>query len=139
MMSTPFLHSAVISVDISESMLQMARANARIYEVQQRITFVQADAFAFLRETRDRFSAVLASPPWGGPAYSSSPTFSLSTLKFTGETGTPCRDFFHLLEGIACVTKPGGPVAFFLPKNMNLGTDFIVCAINSSIATFKLW
>ena len=105
-------------------MLRMARANARVYEVQHRIKFIQADVFAFLRETRNKFSAVLASPPWGGPAYSASSTFSLSSLELSGEIRDPSRDFFHLLESIASVIKSGGPVAFFLPKTTNTGTGY---------------
>ncbi|KAL5110020.1 Trimethylguanosine synthase [Taenia crassiceps] len=113
----------VVTVDISESMLQMAKANARVYGVHKRITFVRADAFAFLRETRQRFSAALASPPWGGPTYSSSTVFSLSCLTFSGG-GETCSSFFNLLEAIASVTTSGGPVALFLPRNTNAGQLF---------------
>eukprot|EP00108_Taenia_solium_P000799 TsM_000509200 transcript=TsM_000509200 gene=TsM_000509200 len=113
----------VVTVDISESMLQMAKANSRVYGVHKRITFVHADAFAFLRETRQRFSAALASPPWGGPNYSSSTVFSLSSLTFSGG-GETCSSFFNLLGAIASVTALGGPVVLFLPRNTNAGQLF---------------
>ncbi|KAH9283029.1 Trimethylguanosine synthase [Echinococcus granulosus] len=113
----------VVTVDVSESMLQMAKANARVYGVHKRITFVHADAFAFLRETRYRFSAAFASPPWGGPTYSSSTVFSLSSLTISGG-GETCNNFFNLLEAIASVTVSGGPVALFLPRNTNAGQLF---------------
>ncbi|VDM34456.1 unnamed protein product [Hydatigera taeniaeformis] len=113
----------VVTVDISESMLQMAKANARIYGVHKRITFVHADVFDFLRDTHQRFSATLASPPWGGPTYSSSTVFSLSSLTFSGESGKS-DSFFNLLEAVASVTVSGGPVALFLPRSTNAGQLF---------------
>lgn len=108
----------VVTVDISERMQEMARANAEIYGVIDKIRFVCSDAFDFLKSA-ERFDAILASPPWGGPDYSAS-TFSLGKLKISDE-----RNIFDLVEAIARKIRSGGPVALFLPRNINTGRDFV--------------
>ncbi|VDD74463.1 unnamed protein product [Mesocestoides corti] len=113
----------VVTVDISQSMLNMADSNARVYGVRDRITFIKADAFSFLHETGERFSAVFASPPWGGPSYSSSSIFSLTNLAFSGE-GNDDKTIFDLLIAITSVTRAGGPIGLFLPRNSNTGQLF---------------
>ncbi|MFK7984557.1 MAG: methyltransferase [Sandaracinaceae bacterium] len=57
----------VIAVDISEARLAMARHNAAIYGVEDRIAFVHADVLDVLAERRaDR---LVLDPPWGGRDY----------------------------------------------------------------------
>ncbi|KAM7537168.1 hypothetical protein Aperf_G00000074196 [Anoplocephala perfoliata] len=107
----------VVTVDVSERMQEMARSNAEIYGVIDRIRFVRSDVFDFLRSA-ERFDAILASPPWGGPDYSTS-IFSLAKIKFGDE-----KDIFDLVEAIAPKIKSGGPVALFLPRNVNTAQLF---------------
>ncbi|VDN97202.1 unnamed protein product [Rodentolepis nana] len=103
----------VVTVDFSKQMIEMARKNAEVYGVADKIEFICSDAFKFLRENKDRYDAILASPPWGGPEYSQH-TFSLANAKISGQL-----NIFHLVEAIASKIRSGGPVALYLPRNTN--------------------
>lgn len=60
----------VIAVDLDSSRLEMARYNATIYGVADRIQFILGDVFTFLPELVDEgIDLVFMSPPWGGPDY----------------------------------------------------------------------
>lgn len=58
----------MIAVDIDPVKIEMARHNAQVYGVADRIEFVVGDFF----ELAHRLYAdmVFLSPPWGGPDYS---------------------------------------------------------------------
>ncbi|MGQ9622410.1 MAG: class I SAM-dependent rRNA methyltransferase [Candidatus Caldatribacteriaceae bacterium] len=56
----------VVAVDVSEKALALARENARLNGVEERMTFMVADAFEALREfvrKRERFDLVILDPP----------------------------------------------------------------------------
>jgi 23S rRNA (cytosine1962-C5)-methyltransferase len=56
----------VVCVDVSAKALAYARANARLNDVGERVSFVQGDAFDSLRElreSRERFDIVILDPP----------------------------------------------------------------------------
>nr|CDS27379.2 trimethylguanosine synthase [Hymenolepis microstoma] len=108
----------VVTVDFSKRMIEMARMNAEVYGVADNIEFICSDAFKFLRENRDRYDAILASPPWGGPEYSQD-TFSLANAKISDQL-----NIFHLVEAIALKIRSGGPVAIYLPRNTNAAQLF---------------
>lgn len=61
----------VIAVDLDIGRLEMARHNATIYGVADRIEFVHGDVFKILPEMQltERIDLVFMSPPWGGPNY----------------------------------------------------------------------
>jgi len=109
----------------------LARHNAAIYGVANRIEFILADYISFAnaylsrsRQTRS-IDVVFLSPPWGGPGYKSPsdnpasdkdpdeldahPEYSLSRIK-------PIHgaDLFRLTKRIS------KNIAYFLPKNTNL-------------------
>lgn len=99
----------------------MAEANARVYGVQDKMSFIHADAFQFLTSTTHRFSGVLISPPWGGPSYISRSTFNLLDFTFAGEEGTSeRRTIFNLVPAVSRVVINNGPIALFLPKQSNV-------------------
>ncbi|VUZ53731.1 unnamed protein product [Hymenolepis diminuta] len=108
----------VVTVDINREMTEMAKKNAEVYGVAGKIEFVCSDAFKFLRENKDRYDAILASPPWGGPEYSQH-TFSLADAKISGNL-----NIFHLVEAVAPKIRSGGPVALYLPRNTNAAQLF---------------
>lgn len=58
---------AVVAVDVSPDRIAMARHNARLYGVEQRIHFRVADVSAVVAS--ERFDAVVLDPPWGGRDY----------------------------------------------------------------------
>lgn len=63
-----FFSLAVIAIDIDPAKVEMARHNAAIYGVADRIEFIVGD-FLQLSESL-RADVVFLSPPWGGPSYS---------------------------------------------------------------------
>lgn len=124
----------VIALDISPVRLALARHNAVIYGVADRIEFILGDYISFAhaytsRPTEKRpIDVVFLSPPWGGPDYmlqgnndvefvseqtdtspERHPEFSLANVK-------PIHgaDLFHLTRKIT------RNVAYFLPRNTNL-------------------
>jgi len=122
----------VIALDISPVRLALARHNAAIYGVADRIEFILADyvsfANAYLSQPHPtrRIDVVFLSPPWGGPEYLSPsdcptppdehqdeleahPEYSLSSIK-------PIHgaDLFRLTKRIT------NNIAYFLPRNTNL-------------------
>lgn len=119
----------VIAMDTNATRLALAKHNAEIYGVANRIEFILADYTAFARTyspslTR-KIDVVFLSPPWGGPAYlSGSPTKELSTLPLLAEEHpeynlfsimpVPGSELFHLSRRIT------RNIAYFLPRNTNL-------------------
>jgi trimethylguanosine synthase len=65
----------VVTAELDGERLAMARHNARIYGVSDRITFLHEDALAVL--ARDRFDAIYLDPPWGGETAYTRPRFGL--------------------------------------------------------------
>ncbi|RPD64502.1 S-adenosyl-L-methionine-dependent methyltransferase [Lentinus tigrinus ALCF2SS1-7] len=74
----------VIALDVSPVRLALARHNAALYGVEDRIEFILADFFSFARTLKQRarrkIDVVFLSPPWGGPSYLSA-TSSVSPSK----------------------------------------------------------
>ncbi len=68
----------VIAIDIRPEAIQLARHNAAIYGVADRIEFIVGDSLALLPHMRA--DVVLLAPPWGGPAYSLSSKFDLESM-----------------------------------------------------------
>lgn len=120
----------MIAIDTSPTRLALARHNAVIYGVEDRIEFIQADYLSFARaylssssgssQTRQRkIDVVFLSPPWGGPDYISGdhptshdqthPDFSLSNVQ-------P----IHGAELFALTRKITQNVAYYLPRNTDL-------------------
>ena len=109
-----FTCERVIAVDIDPVKLSCARHNAAIYEVEDRIEFVQADAIRLL-ETH-AFAGVadvlFCSPPWGGPSYGSNDTFDLDRA-FLPSAGQQVS-FTRLIQLAQQTTRN---LAVFLPRN----------------------
>jgi len=138
----------VIAIDNSPVRLALARHNAVIYGVQDRIEFILADFPSFIRSLQatpiarnsssegsnsvcSRLSSlvdvVFLSPPWGGPSYLTSPTKSQTSL--TEDTnGAPSHPEFTLKmtaplpgdELFALARTITAHVAYYLPRNTNL-------------------
>lgn len=102
--------------------LRLARHNAVIYGVQDRIEFVLGDYLSFAKayltlpeRSRTIIDVVFLSPPWGGIDYSlpvdgsTSQNYSLKQLK-----PIPGKDLFELSRKIS------RHMAFYLPKHVDL-------------------
>jgi len=128
---TSFIHPVVIALDTNSTRLALARHNAQIYGVADRIEFIQADYISFARayltlgssdglNTDRKIDVVFLSPPWGGPSYLSGsarpesveldmlqhPTYSLASVQ-----PIHGKDLFILTRKIT----PN--VAYYLPRN----------------------
>lgn len=120
----------VIAIDNSPVRLALARHNATIYGVVDRIEFILGDYLSFAHSRvassagpHRKIDVVFLSPPWGGPSYLSGvshstnvvdddevhPEFHLSDIK-----PIHGKELFKLTKNIT----PN--IAYFLPRNTNL-------------------
>ena len=120
----------VIAIENDETRLRLARHNAAIYGVADRIEFILGDFIQFAKTLAEReetgrtgraVDVVFLSPPWGGPSYlhgsdpdlpsdpSERPEFSLSDI-----TPIPGSELFKLVRRLT----PN--IAYYLPRNTNL-------------------
>ena len=120
----------VIAIDNDETRLRLARHNAAIYGVADRIEFVLGDFVQFMKTLAGRGEAkhggrvvdvIFLSPPWGGPSYlhgtnSDPPSDDPQHPEFRLSDITPIHgsELFELAEHIT----PN--VAYYLPRNTNL-------------------
>ena len=96
----------MIASDIDPQKIQLARHNARVYGVEDRIEFVIGD-FLKLAPTL-KADVVFLSPPWGGPDYATQPTYTLDRIMhpFGGEA------LYSLASNIT------SNIAIYLPRNV---------------------
>ena len=99
----------VIAVDINPAKVEMAKHNAKIYGVENRINFIVDDFFNVVNYLPLKVDFVFLSPPWGGPDYAKAENFALSMMNPDG------RLIFELSKQFI---SPN--IAFFLPKNISL-------------------
>ncbi|XP_067140079.1 trimethylguanosine synthase [Centruroides vittatus] len=93
----------VIAIDIDPGKILLAKHNAEIYGVADRIEFIIADYFHLAPKLKA--DVVFLSPPWGGPEYLESEEYDLNSMSI-------CTN--HLFEVTKKITKN---IAFFAPRN----------------------
>jgi len=98
----------VIAIDIDPKKIEMARTNAQIYGVEDRIEFIVGDSLKILPELTSA-EVIFLSPPWGGPEYINTDSFNL-------KDDIPI-DGFNLFDKCLEVTEN---IAYFVPRNTNL-------------------
>ncbi|XP_076151014.1 trimethylguanosine synthase [Alosa pseudoharengus] len=97
----------VIAIDIDAGRLALARHNAQVYGVADRIEFLHGD---FLQlAPRLRADVVFLSPPWGGPEYLSADVFDIRTMM------TPDGFEIFRLSKLICEN-----IVYFLPRNADM-------------------
>ncbi|BFY99399.1 hypothetical protein BsWGS_02439 [Bradybaena similaris] len=102
-----FTCNHVIAVDIDKSKLELARHNAEIYGVADRIEFIHGDYLKLAPSLKS--DVVFLSPPWGGPTYSNSPVYDLDDM-----AGLNAAEIME-------VTRKNTPnIAFLLPRNADM-------------------
>lgn len=102
----------MIAVDIDPRKIELAKHNALIYGVYEKIEFIVGDFFKL--EDKIRGDVIVTSPPWGGPSYSRQSIIGPSTI---------------LLDKIMKVGKKMAPkMLLHLPKNVDKNE---VCALFS--------
>ncbi|XP_017882255.1 trimethylguanosine synthase isoform X2 [Ceratina calcarata] len=102
-----FTCERVLAIDIDPSKIEIARNNARVYGVNDRIEFIVGDFFKLAPKLVA--DVVFLSPPWGGPGYAKNETFDLSNImRPIGGV-----DLFNIARKIT------DHVAYFLPRNVD--------------------
>lgn len=127
--------SLVVAIEKSRERLDMVAHNARVYDVpDQRVRFIQADVFDVLQLYRhgkrndkatnneefkklpDRVDAMFASPPWGGPKYTTASVAVPLSAMLLSDGNRTCKDLVtQVVEALG--DKPN--CSFFLPKNVD--------------------
>ncbi|KAE9551800.1 hypothetical protein FO519_004971 [Halicephalobus sp. NKZ332] len=104
----------VYAVDLDPIKIRIARQNAKVYGVEDRITFFCGNAFhvidSFINSRKNDpsklpFDVIFLSPPWGGPQY-------LNAREFTLDMCTP--DGFEIFRRASKITEN---IVYFLPRN----------------------
>ncbi|CBY20039.1 unnamed protein product [Oikopleura dioica] len=99
-----FTCERVIAIDIDPEKIEMAKHNAAIYGVEDRIEFIVGDYFKIIPSLRP--DVVFLSPPWGGPAYLDQDIFDLKDMG--GMDG---------LEIYRVAKERTDNIAYFVPRN----------------------
>jgi trimethylguanosine synthase len=68
--------STIIAIEKEPSVIACAQHNANIYGVYEQITWIKDDSFSYLAAK----TVIFASPPWGGPGYTTDKIFNLDTM-----------------------------------------------------------
>nr|XP_022900119.1 uncharacterized protein LOC111413393 [Onthophagus taurus] len=97
----------VIAIDIDSNKIELARNNAEIYGVSNKIEFIVGNFLDLAAGLKG--DVVFLSPPWGGPSYLKQPTYEL-------EEFLQPVPLSKLIETSRIVTEN---IALFLPRNSN--------------------
>lgn len=99
--------SKVYAIDIDAAKIEMARHNARIYGVEEKIEFIVGDYFHLAEKLTG--DVVFLSPPWGGPSYLQDEVFEIENI-MSPHGGSK---LFQASKAIS------GNIAYYLPRNIN--------------------
>ena len=103
-----FTCERVIAIDIDPAKIELARHNARVYGVEDRIEFMVGSYFHLVPTLKP--DVVFLSPPWGGPEYLGQEVFD---LKLMGGM----MDGYDVFNTAKQVTDN---IAYFVPRNTNI-------------------
>jgi trimethylguanosine synthase len=103
----------VYAVEIDAQRIKLAKNNAKVYGVHEKIKFIRGDFFSLIPKFIKKFSKkqedqpqiwIFLSPPWGGPNYQQKDIYRLS--EFNG------FDLFKQVQSIS------NNIIYYLPKNV---------------------
>ncbi|XP_072947210.1 uncharacterized protein Tgs1 [Epargyreus clarus] len=95
----------VIAIDIDPAKIELAKHNASVYGVEDRIEFIVGDFFELVHKVKA--DMVFLSPPWGGPKYSSNKVYDIETM-------LEPKPASELMKAAQIITNN---VAMYLPRN----------------------
>jgi len=95
----------VTAIELDPERLAMAKYNAELFGVAEKISFIHGDALELLPTLEP--STLFLSPPWGGPEYTKRPLFTLECFQPDG------RDLMKL--ALQCAES----IVMQLPKNFD--------------------
>ncbi|KAK5007032.1 putative diacylglycerol O-acyltransferase tgs1, partial [Cryomyces antarcticus] len=102
----------IFAIEKDPEVLQCAKHNAEVYGVANKIWWAQGDCFDIIKKrfaSMGKDAVIFASPPWGGPGYTSDEVFNLSTMQ-------P----YSLRELYMPFSKITTEFALYLPRTSNL-------------------
>jgi trimethylguanosine synthase len=117
----------VYAVEIDAQRIKLAKNNAKVYGVSEKIKFIRADFFSLIPKFAKKFSKILKkgveqpqiwiflSPPWGGPNYQQKDIYRLSDMNMSDFDG------FDLFKQVQNISKN---VIYYLPKNVSVADLF---------------
>ncbi|CAH6777333.1 trimethylguanosine synthase [Phodopus roborovskii] len=97
----------VIAIDIDPVKIDLARNNAEVYGIADKIEFICGD-FLLLAPCL-KADVVFLSPPWGGPDYATAEIFDIRTMMFP--------DGFEVFRLSQKITNN---IVYFLPRNADV-------------------
>lgn len=100
---------SVIAIDIDPKKIELAKNNAAIYGVLDRIEFIVGDYYSLAPTLKA--DVVYLAPPWGGPSYLLKKMFNIEDM-MPNEGGGK-----FLYEITRRITEN---IAYFLPRNINV-------------------
>ena len=102
-----FTCERVIAIDIDASKIELAKHNAAVYGVADRIEFIVGDFLTLAPHLKA--DVVYLSPPWGGPDYANAKIFDIRTMIVpNGEM---------IFQRTKAITDN---IAYFLPRNVDV-------------------
>ncbi|XP_075405789.1 trimethylguanosine synthase [Tenrec ecaudatus] len=99
--------NTVIAIDIDPVKIDLARNNAEVYGVADKIEFICGDFL--LLASHLKADVVFLSPPWGGPDYATAETFDIRTMM--------SPDGFEIFRLSQKITNN---IVYFLPRNADI-------------------
>lgn len=96
----------MIAIDIDPNKIALARHNADVYGVADRIEFVVGDFLKLAPGLQG--DVVFLSPPWGGPQYLNVDAYDIETMQPAGGTHV-----YNVSKGIT------ENIAYYVPRNIN--------------------
>ncbi|XP_036734787.2 trimethylguanosine synthase isoform X1 [Manis pentadactyla] len=97
----------VIAIDIDPVKINLARNNAEVYGIADKIEFICGDFL--LLASHLKADVVFLSPPWGGPDYATAETFDIRTMM--------SPDGFEIFRLSKKITNN---IVYFLPRNADI-------------------
>ncbi|KAL8689059.1 MAG: hypothetical protein Q9218_005184, partial [Villophora microphyllina] len=102
----------VYAIEKDENTFNCAKHNANLYGIAHQISWFHGDCFQIVKNelaSLGSYSVVFASPPWGGPGYSTNTIFDLTTMQ--------PYSLNNMLQSFRQLTPT---VALFLPRTSDL-------------------
>lgn len=126
----------VIAVECDPERIELARHNAAVYGVENRIEFVCADFVALLNDPswprlapHEALTAVFLSPPWGGPGAVMVERYSLDCIVLDGD-----HSFVDVFQRVR--VRLSRNIALFLPRNVD-ADELVALAGTGNIAELE--
>ncbi|KAG8520688.1 Trimethylguanosine synthase, partial [Galemys pyrenaicus] len=101
----------VIAIDIDPVKIDLARNNAEVYGIADKIEFICGDFL--LLASHLKADVVFLSPPWGGPDYATAETFDIRTMILSQKITNNIVYFLPRnadIDQVASLAGPGGQV-----------------------------